>query len=420
MDVAGNKVFYSSNEFSQLDEARKLCCYCLVECDTWDVCEVLDSSYNYVLLIDLPLLQQIRKLPSHISVIVPLMSIPEEFYGSDVTIWIQVTRGSALSGLELQKLSTYPNLKLYVTEISDALRCLLLNCKEVVVQDTQLVPQISTIERNLSKLYQNSQFIITPLNPLADNLSVQVYEQFQKDKIKYQQYEDAIELAIQDLKTQYTDLRVLVIGAGMGNLVDSVFKFCSHITVIEKNPQTIDILRRRNHNDWNSEIDLIFDDVRNVDVGDKYHLVVSEMLGSFGCNELFPEILQRIKPQIMIPEYITSIVAPIYSTIVNHTVFLNNLRNYYRVADYQRVWEYNYPGQNDNEHQSEFQFPVQIDGKVNAFEGLFRADLYGNIGITNMKGPNYCNSWFSMVFPIDEIIVKKGDLLKSGAFSMEL
>ena len=56
-----------------------------------------------------------------------------------------------------------------------------------------------------------------PLQPLADNLESATYEVFEKDDSKYDAYEDAIELALLDIKDTVSDIiRVAVVGAGRG------------------------------------------------------------------------------------------------------------------------------------------------------------------------------------------------------------
>jgi protein arginine N-methyltransferase 5 len=54
------------------------------------------------------------------------------------------------------------------------------------------------------------------------------------------------------------------------------------------------MLRRlldRKRNEWGDAVELVFGDMRMVDVPEKADIVVSELLGSFGDNELSPECL---------------------------------------------------------------------------------------------------------------------------------
>ena len=50
-------------------------------------------------------------------------------------------------------------------------------------------------------------------------------------------------------------------------------------------------LQQRQATDWGEKVRLIFGDMRVIDVPEKADILVSELLGSFGDNELSPECL---------------------------------------------------------------------------------------------------------------------------------
>lgn len=50
-------------------------------------------------------------------------------------------------------------------------------------------------------------------------------------------------------------------------------------------------LQQRQAMDWGVKVQLIFGDMRVIDVPEKADILVSELLGSFGDNELSPECL---------------------------------------------------------------------------------------------------------------------------------
>lgn len=50
-------------------------------------------------------------------------------------------------------------------------------------------------------------------------------------------------------------------------------------------------LQYRQANEWGTKVQLIFGDMRAIDVPEKADILVSELLGSFGDNELSPECL---------------------------------------------------------------------------------------------------------------------------------
>ena len=80
--------------------------------------------------------------------------------------------------------------------------------------------------RDFARGYED--FLQCPLQPLQDNLESQTYETFEKDPIKYVRYEEAIKLALLDLKERDTfqdvDVVVMVVGAGRGPLVKATIK----------------------------------------------------------------------------------------------------------------------------------------------------------------------------------------------------
>ena len=50
-------------------------------------------------------------------------------------------------------------------------------------------------------------------------------------------------------------------------------------------------LQNRQEKEWGTSVKLLFGDMRFIDVPEKADILVSELLGSFGDNELSPECL---------------------------------------------------------------------------------------------------------------------------------
>ncbi|KAJ2916621.1 hypothetical protein MD484_g3780, partial [Candolleomyces efflorescens] len=78
-------------------------------------------------------------------------------------------------------------------------------------------------------------------------------------------------------------------------------------------------LQHRQDKEWGTKVDLIFGDMRSLDVPEKADILVSELLGSFGDNELSPECLDGamrfLKPDgISIPSSYTAHLAPLSSS----------------------------------------------------------------------------------------------------------
>lgn len=150
-----------------------------------------------------------------------------------------------------------------------------------------------------------------PLQPLADHLEYETYETFERDPIKYSRYKDAIQMALNDiiaLEQQRDQVTVFVVGAGRGPLVSAVFQAFEalqqslrlNIVVVEKNPSAVIILKSRANSDpqwlqYHNSMTIVHSDLRSLQLemcgGNVADIVVSELLGSFGDNELSPECL---------------------------------------------------------------------------------------------------------------------------------
>ncbi|ETN78607.1 Skb1 methyltransferase [Necator americanus] len=170
-----------------------------------------------------------------------------------------------------------------------------------------------------------------PLQPLADNLDSSVYNTFEQDPVKYRRYQEAVECAIRDFgesASRPEELVLYVLGAGRGPLVTCSIEAernynerfrCKRdrlrlkVFVVEKNMNAIVTLR------WRNRCVIIGSDMRDVpDVAEKNgypqpDIIVSELLGSFGDNELSPECLDGVtsllKPTtISIPQTYTSYI----------------------------------------------------------------------------------------------------------------
>lgn len=161
-----------------------------------------------------------------------------------------------------------------------------------------------------------------PLQPLADNLDNSTYEVFERDATKYNIYEKAIAAALLDMPKSH--VHVAVAGAGRGPLVEKTLSAATavgktvHIYAIEKNASACIHLARRKEFEWTPEIlsanstnsissvDIVHTDLRTwrpPTNAPRVHLIVSELLGSFGDNELSPECLDALDtPEVLDPK----------------------------------------------------------------------------------------------------------------------
>ncbi|GFF34476.1 protein arginine N-methyltransferase skb1 [Aspergillus lentulus] len=256
----------------------------------------------------------------------------------------------------------------------------------------QRQPPRSAIER-FGMGYQD--YLQAPLQPLTVNLESITYEVFEKDPIKYEWYERAIAKALSDWAeqkkpTSNPDGRVVlaVVGAGRGPLVTRAIRASAEtgvdidLWVVEKNPNAFVLLQRHNEELWGGKATLVQSDMRSwkgprrakdsglplATVGQslgiedsllykpepdqkgntpapesvksmassdlssgQIDIVVSELLGSFGDNELSPECLDGITDLlnpvhgISIPAsytaHLTPIAAPkLHADVVNQSI----------------------------------------------------------------------------------------------------
>lgn len=248
----------------------------------------------------------------------------------------------------------------------------------------QRQPSRTAIER-FGVGYQD--YLQAPLQPLTVNLESITYEVFEKDPIKYEWYGRAIATALKDWAeqkkpTSSPDGRVVVavVGAGRGPLVTRALQASADtgvdidLWVVEKNPNAFVLLQRHNETIWNGKVTLIQSDMRSwkgpqrtknalsqqPSVGESLgvensmlsgakpseresvqaqpevssmpiDIVISELLGSFGDNELSPECLDGVTHLlnpvhgISIPAsytaHFTPIAAPkLHADVMNQTV----------------------------------------------------------------------------------------------------
>ena len=68
-----------------------------------------------------------------------------------------------------------------------------------------------------------------------DNLESGTYEVFEKDPVKYREYQNAIHLALMDKNDTKNDILVMVLGAGRGPLVRATLRVSITSTECKRN-----------------------------------------------------------------------------------------------------------------------------------------------------------------------------------------
>uniref|UniRef100_A0A0K0D940 Protein arginine N-methyltransferase n=1 Tax=Angiostrongylus cantonensis TaxID=6313 RepID=A0A0K0D940_ANGCA len=329
--------------------------------------------------------------------------------------------------------------------------------------------------------------LFVPLQPLADNLDSCVYNTFEQDPVKYKRYREAIESAVHDfgeLSSRPEYLVLYVLGAGRGPLVTCSIEAernynarfrCKQdclrleIYVVEKNPNTIVTLRYMNQKVWRNRCVIIESDMRNIPMiatergYPQPDIIVSELLGSFGDNELSPECLDGITPflkpsTISIPQAYTSYVAPIMSLHIHQQIkmcgasywnrgisghgrngttlqadgsyrqcypqgeyianmdqiYVAYLRQYCALAEPKPLFTFNHPNftMESNARSSWVSFEIDRPADLMGFAGYFHMTLYKGIALSIVPS-TYSEgmiSWFPAVVPLRELYrVQNGD-----------
>lgn len=296
-----------------------------------------------------------------------------------------------------------------------------------------------------------SDFLQQPLQPLQDNLSSSTYEVFERDPVKYAQYEKAIYQALQD-RPRNVNTFVAVVGAGRGPLVDRCLRASEDadtpivLFAIEKNPHAVQGLQKRIRNEWRGKVTLIETDMRSWDPEEYVDILVSELLGSFGDNELSPECLDGVQrvlnpaSGVSIPSRYTPFITPLmtpkiyqglksasaeaqetpYVVLLSQCSFLS--------TSFEPLWHFHHPSDQSgsvedrqlrNKRYGRAVFTCESKGVCHGIAGYFESILYDDVELSTVpdtidfKSPDMV-SWFPIFFPL------KKPIFVPGGASMEV
>jgi len=286
-------------------------------------------------------------------------------------------------------------------------------------------------------------YLQAPLQPLQDDLESQTYETFEKDPVKYVRYEEAIFRCLQDkLAAGKSSLAAIVVGAGRGPLVAAVRSAAARagaevrVWAVEKNPNAVITLRHRSQLEGWTNVEVVSEDMRFWSAPRQADLIVSELLGSFGDNELSPECLDGAQRFLApdgacIPCRYTSFLTP-----VTCPKLWNDVKNYSDLAHFEtayvvRFHQAFYPAREtrpcftfshpnwelqSNERFAEISFTMEVDALVHGFAGYFHCELYDGLSVS-INPETYSEgmfSWFPIYFPLRvPVAAKRDQLLKS-------
>lgn len=272
-------------------------------------------------------------------------------------------------------------------------------------------------------------YLQAPLQPLKDNLESQTYETFEKDPVKYVRYEEAVRLALMDRAKEGETQVVMVVGAGRGPLVRASLRASEsckrpiRVYAVEKNPNAIVTLRNMKISlGWGDQVTIVDSDMRWWNAPEKADILVSELLGSWGDNELSPECLDGAQKYlkedgVSIPTDYTSYVAPIstprlwngvrsFGTLKDfETPYVVKIHNAHELSAIQECFYFQHPNNSvpiDNQRYRMLSFPISINSMVHGFAGYFHATLYKHVNIS-IHPDTYSDgmfSWFPLFIPL--------------------
>ncbi|KAH3667838.1 hypothetical protein WICMUC_005238 [Wickerhamomyces mucosus] len=291
---------------------------------------------------------------------------------------------------------------------------------------------------------KHNDVLLPPLQPLSINLDNFTYDVFAKDVIKYEAYGEAMTSYMKDQNDH--EINIAIVGAGKGGLVHQLYKSIddlkimdriNRITIIEKNQNCL--IELKSHFNHYQQVEILNVDMREWNPSLRYHMIVSELLGSFGCNELSPECLEPLmkyltEDGISIPQSYQSWIAPITAPRLFQS--LKNLKDpkafhkpyVVRLLESQivstrvnKLWEFTHIPSQSLLHSSKLQkfetsvFEIENKCVLHGIAGYFTAKLFENVTISIVPETHTTDliSWFPMFFPIENpLYVKDNTLLK--------
>ncbi|CAD6907247.1 unnamed protein product [Tilletia controversa] len=306
-----------------------------------------------------------------------------------------------------------------------------------------------------------ADWLQAPLQPLMDNLENSTYEVFERDPAKYALYGEAVEKALADFPASVA-VHIWVCGAGRGPLVSECIAAAGRasrairITALEKNPNALVTLQERQAKEWGDVVTVRFGDMRLYPVPpmqERADIVVSELLGSFGDNELSPECLDGavrfLKPDgVSIPASYSAFLTPLSSAKLHAEISSKGAQNaneaikaaetpyvvLFQAVQHlaakggrghwekiQECWAFAHGPLDDvfakgpddmpltnchNIRTASHTFHIPNAGVCHGFAGYFEAVLYGDVMLSTYpeggRGSQDMLSWFPIFFPLRE------------------
>ncbi|KRX10596.1 hypothetical protein PPERSA_05416 [Pseudocohnilembus persalinus] len=273
-----------------------------------------------------------------------------------------------------------------------------------------------------------------PLQPYKHNLESGTYQVFEADEPKYNLYEEAVYKALMTKNMEDTTV-IFLVGAGRAPILRRALKAADranrkiYIYAVEKNPyavQTIKYLNEKYASEWKGRVELVAKDMKLWQPEKKADILLSELLGSFGDNELSPECLewaqQYLKEDgISIPYNYTSFLTPVACQQISDCcpkrdiTYLVYMNTKYYTSKIQSVFTFTHPNQNQKFKQfKSLKFNFTENNYLHGLAGFFESVLHSDVLMSinpDTHTPDML-SWFPIFIPFDKpFFVYKSDTL---------
>ncbi|MBI2373994.1 MAG: hypothetical protein HYV07_08350 [Deltaproteobacteria bacterium] len=298
-----------------------------------------------------------------------------------------------------------------------------------------------TVDGQTSARYAGQ--LITAAQPLRDHLDSQTYEHFELGTEKYTTYLFAIRAALAHLALD--EANVVVAGAGRGPLVEATLTASNdlgrrvRITAVEKNPNAAVTLRQRLRAEWGPRVSFFEGDMRSFLPDRPIDLLVSELLGGFGDNELSPECLEPVERHlathaVVLPTSYRSYLAPLFAPTLYAAALregtrcerpvVSTLGRSMLLAEPVPCFEFRHPRPDratarlESDRHAKLELASRSSSTLHGFAGYFESDLYSGHPISILPGHEVAgSSWAPLYFPLERPIrLRRGEPIELHFF----
>jgi len=223
---------------------------------------------------------------------------------------------------------------------------------------------------------------------------------------------------------------ITVVGAGRGPLVAAALRAASSVGVtvrlfaVEKNENAVITLRNRVFTEKWTNVTVVAGDMRRWQPPELADILVSELLGSWGDNELSPECLDGAQSclkrgGISIPSDYQSFIAPLSANKLwmcakdmldgkgLDSPYVVKLHACHQLSPAQPLFRFEHPNWNnrqplDNSRYARLSFSATHNTTIHGFAGTFESTLYADetLSIAPHSHSPGLFSWFPLFIPL--------------------